>query len=82
MPARGRLLGWVGQTTDSNVPTPTTEYMTQYKCAYTTYSVACLRGGWQVPRPGKVMVGCPGADIWWVCVWCVGLRSGGKVSIN
>ena len=44
MPARGRLLGWVGQTRDSNVPTPTTEYMTQYKCLH--YIQCGMFGGW------------------------------------
>ena len=47
MLAQGRLLELVGQTRDSDVPTPTTEYMTQIQ-VYTVWHVL----------PVGVMVGC------------------------
>jgi len=53
MLGQGMLLELVGQTKDSNVPTPTTEYMTQIQ-VYTGWHVC----GWEVPLPGRAMVGC------------------------
>ena len=64
MPAQGRLLGLVGQTRGSHVPTPTTDYMTHMTQRH-VYIVASLRGmlhkggeKCEVALLGKTTVGC------------------------
>jgi len=67
-------IGQVGGSDKRRTPMfPHLQLSTWPKCTHMyEYSVAYL----EVPLPGKVMMGCWGAHIWWLCAWWVGLRSG------